>query len=153
MLEFDAGLACWDLEAADAGSVITHLAARLAARGCVGGEYGAQTLAREHQHPTGLPTRPFCIAFPHAEPEGVARSALAVAALRRPVTFKNMADPDEDLAVEIVFLLANGQPEEQIGTLRQLAELFGQAEKLAALRAQPNAAQAAAWLKVELALD
>jgi mannitol/fructose-specific phosphotransferase system IIA component (Ntr-type) len=55
--------------------------------------------------------------------------------------------------VEIVFLLANGQPEEQIGTLRQLAELFGQAEKLAALRAQPNAAQAAAWLKVELALD
>jgi len=153
MLEFDVDLACWDLEASDAGSVIAHLAARMAARGCVAAEYGDQTLAREHQHPTGLPTRPFCIAFPHADATGVARSALAVAALCRPVIFKNMADPDEDLAVEIVFMLANRRPEEQIGTLRQLAELFGQAEKLAALRAQPNAAQATAWLKGELVLD
>ena len=152
MLEFDAELTLWDLDCPDAAAVIASLAARLAARGCVTGDYGAQTLARERRHPTGLPTRPFCIAFPHADADGVVRSALGVAILRRPVPFRSMADPDEDLPVEVVFLLANNQPDEQIATLRSLAELFGQPEKLSDLRAQPSAVEAAAWLRAELAL-
>jgi galactitol PTS system EIIA component len=153
VLEFGVDLALWDLDVPDARTVIDRLAASMAARGCVAPGYGESTFARERKHPTGLPTRPFCIAFPHADAEGVARSALAVAQLRHPVVFKNMADPDADLLVEAVFMLANNRPEEQVTALRKLAQLFGQSEKLLALRAQASATDAAAWLKAELGLE
>jgi mannitol/fructose-specific phosphotransferase system IIA component (Ntr-type) len=63
-----------------------------------------------------------------------------------------MADPDEDLEVEIVIMLANKSPEEQINTLRSLAELFGQPEKLSALRNQNQPEEIVSWLRKELDL-
>lgn len=152
MLEFDDTLIAMDLEVPDARAVIDVLAGAMHGRGLVSAEYGRQTFEREQRHPTGLPTRPFCIAFPHADADGVNRSALAVASLRKPVTFKNMADPEEDLEILLVFMLANKSPEEQVATLRALALLFGQPEKLQALRAQSTSNEAAAWLKRELGL-
>lgn len=153
MLEFAPDLTVVGLVASDACAVIETLAGRLAARHCVSADYGAQTYARELEHPTGLPTRPYCIAFPHADAAGVTRSALAVAILSQPVTFQNMADPAEALPVEAVFLLANKRPEEQVSTLRRLAQLFGQPERLLALRAQSRPEAVTTWLKAELGLE
>lgn len=153
MLEFNPELVLLDLEAPDASTVIELLAERLHAQGLVAPDYGRQTIEREEHHPTGLPTSPFYIAFPHADAQGVHRSALACASLRTPVVFKNMADPDEDLPVHLVLMLANNNPEEQIETLRSLAILFGQPEKLTALRSQPTPASAADWLRLELGLN
>jgi PTS system galactitol-specific IIA component len=100
-----------------------------------------------------LPTKPFSIAFPHADAQGVHQSALAVAILRHPIQFKNMGDPDENLEVFIVLMLANKNPEEQIQTLRNLAILFGEPEKLSALRDQSSPQEVFAWLKRELRLS
>ncbi|PWB72470.1 MAG: hypothetical protein C3F07_11810 [Anaerolineales bacterium] len=151
-LEFNETLIAFDLQAKNAKEVIDLLAERMCAQGLVTAEYAAQTWAREQHHPTGLPTRPFCIAFPHADAEGVHRSALGVAVLRQPVTFQNMADPDEGLEVSIVFMLANRDPEEQIHTLRNLAELFGQPEKLVEMREQSTLQEVESWLRRELRL-
>ena len=153
VLIFNESLVLLDLEAPDARAVIDALARQLHAQDLVSAEYGRQTYARELEHPTGLPTRPFCIAFPHADAEGVRESALAVAALRRAVTFKNMGDPEQDLPVLLVLMLANKSPEEQVQTLRNLALLFGQPDKLTALHAQPDPRAAVAWLKQELGLN
>jgi PTS system galactitol-specific IIA component len=138
------------LEADDAESAIEQLCTPLHHNGAVRDTYAEETIEREHKHPTGLPTRPFPIAFPHAEAEGVFRSALAVATLKHPVNFRNMADPDEDLPVEIIFLLANREPEEQVQALRQLAMIFGESEKLVALREMQDAQQTANWLTGEI---
>ena len=81
------------------------------------------------------------------------RSALGVAVLRQPVTFQNMADPDEGLDVMLVFMLANRDPEEQIQTLRNLAVLFGQPEKLIELRDQSTLQGVESWLRRELRLS
>ena len=151
-LEFNEALIAFDLQAADAKEVIDLLAGKMHAQGLVTAEYGAQTWEREQHHPTGLPTKPFCIAFPHADAEGVHRSALGVAVMRQPVTFQNMADPDEGLDVSVVFMLANRDPEEQIQTLRNLAMLFGQSEKLAELREQSTLQGVESWLRRELRL-
>jgi galactitol PTS system EIIA component len=151
-LEFNESLIAFDLQAGVAKEVIDLLAGMMHAQGLVTAEYGAQTWARELHHPTGLPTRPFCIAFPHADAEGVHRSALGVAVMHQPVIFQNMADPDEDLEVSVVFMLANRDPEEQIQTLRNLAELFGQPDKLVALREQSTLQGVASWLRRELRL-
>lgn len=50
-------------------------------------------------------------------------------------------------------MLANKNPEEQIQTLRNLALLFGQPEKLVALRGQVSLQAVEAWLKQELLLE
>lgn len=152
MIEFNETLVCCDLDAADDEMVIQIIAGRMADQGLVCEDYGRRTVARERQHPTGLPTRPYCIAFPHADAEGVQRSALGVASLRNPVVFKSMEDPDESLEVWFVFMLANRLPEEQIDILRSLATLFGQPEKLSELRNQTSPAKITAWLKQELNL-
>lgn len=152
MLEIDVALVAVDVSASDAESVIRLLADKLHKHGAVESGYGAATVEREQKHPTGLPTKPFCIAFPHADADGVNRSTLAFAALREPVPFRNMADPDEELSVELVFLLANNSPEEQVQTLRNLAIVFGQPEKLVALRALPSPSEITLWLKQELNL-
>ncbi|MGD8849104.1 MAG: PTS sugar transporter subunit IIA [Anaerolineales bacterium] len=149
-LEIDAGYILLGIAADDAEDAIEQLCAPLHHRGAVRASYAEETIEREHKHPTGLPTRPFPIAFPHAEAEGVHRSALAVATLNQPVDFRNMADPDEDLPVEIIFLLANREPEEQVQALRQLALIFGESEKLVALREMQDAEAAAKWLISEI---
>lgn len=153
MLEFNESLIAFDLRTKDAKEVIELLAGKMHAQGLVAADYGAQTWAREIVHPTGLPTQPFCIAFPHADADGVDRSALAVAVLHEPVTFQNMADPDEGLDVMIIFMLANRDPEEQIQTLRNLAVLFGQPEKLVELRDQTTLQGVESWLRRELRLS
>ena len=153
MLEFNESLIAFDLQAKDAREVIELLAGSMQAQELVAADYGAQTWAREMIHPTGLPTNPFCIAFPHADPEGVNKSALGVAVMRQPVIFQNMADPDEELDVMLVFMLANRDPEEQIQTLRNLAVLFGQPEKLVELRGQATLQGVESWLRRELRLS
>lgn len=152
-LEFNEALIAFELQAQDAREVIDLLAEKMHAQGLVTAEYGTQTRERELHHPTGLPTKPFCIAFPHADAGGVHRSALGVAVMRQPVTFQNMADPDENLDVMIVFMLANRDPEEQIQTLRNLAELFGQPDKLVELREQTTLQGVETWLRRELRLS
>ena len=153
MLEFNQSLIAFDLQAKDAQEVIDLLAGKMHAQGLVSADYGAQTWARELEHPTGLPTKPFCIAFPHADAEGVNQSALGVAVLKQAVTFQNMADPDEGLDVILVFMLANRDPQEQIQTLRNLAVLFGQPEKLLELRDQSTLQGVESWLRQELSLS
>jgi PTS system galactitol-specific IIA component len=153
VLEFNESLIAWNLQAADAREVINVLAAKMHAQDLVAADYGEQTWAREIIHPTGLPTSPFCIAFPHADAEGVHKSALGVAVLQEFVKFQNMADPDEALEVRLVFMLANSNPEEQIQTLRNLAILFGQPDKLEELRNQATLQGVASWLRCELHLS
>jgi PTS system galactitol-specific IIA component len=153
VLVLNEALVLLNLEAPDARAVIEALAGRLHAQALVSADYGQQTYTRELEHPTGLPTKPFCIAFPHADAQGVHESALAVAVLRHPVPFRNMGDTEEELLVSVVLMLANKSPEEQVQTLRNLALLFGQPDKLAALRAQVDPPAAVTWLKQELGLS
>jgi PTS system galactitol-specific IIA component len=152
MLVFNEDLVVLKFDAVEVQAVIEELGSRLAKQGLVKPEYSSATYTRELEHPTGLPTNPFCIAFPHADADGVIQSALAFASLERPVSFRNMADPDERLDVHLVFLLANKNPEEQIQTLRDLALLFSQPEKLVELRDLAQPAEVVSWLTCELHL-
>jgi mannitol/fructose-specific phosphotransferase system IIA component (Ntr-type) len=61
-----------------------------------------------------------------------------------------MGDPDETLEVEIVFLLANKEPEEQVQALRQLALIFSDSEKLLYLRDIHSAQHAVEWFREQL---
>ena len=55
MLEFNESLIAFDLQVKEAKEVIDLLADSMHAQGLVAADYGAQTWAREIDHPTGLP--------------------------------------------------------------------------------------------------
>lgn len=94
------------LAVTDASGVITELARALAAAGCARTSLEGAVLAREAVSPTGLPLAGRKAAIPHADPEHVLEAAIAVASLARPVRFREMGNPEAELEVELVALLA-----------------------------------------------
>ena len=70
---------------------------------------------REASMPTGLPLGgDLNIAVPHTDPEHVVTPSLALATLVRPVSFGSMDDPDEQIPVGVVMMLALADKNAQI---------------------------------------
>jgi len=146
MFKIESDLILLDLEAVDAEEVIRSLCGKLEDSGYISPEHVQAVLKRERNYPTGLPTRPFCVALPHGEAEGVHESALAFARLRKPVIFRNMADANEDLDVILVFLIVNKDPENQVKTLRKLSEMFAEQGQLSVLASLEDTEEVAKML-------
>ena len=153
MLLFDDDCVALNVKVKNSRDVIFLLSGLLEKKGAVSAKYGEAAHKREQSYPTGLPTKPFYIAFPHADCEEVHQSALAVATLAEPVIFKSMEDPDIELPAHIVILLANGSPDEQVKVLRQLAMIFGEPQKLTELRNHKTISDLVAWMRKELKLE
>lgn len=113
------------LEADSAEEVIRNLAGKLMYAGYVRESYVESVLAREQKQPTGLPLEGrFNAAIPHTDVDYVIKPGIAMATLNRPVMFRNMVNPDEEVAVHLVFLLALDQPKSQIEMLQQLSQVL-----------------------------
>ena len=113
------------LDASTSEEVIRLLAQRLQTLGYVRDTFADAVVKREQEMPTGLPLeRDENVAVPHTDPEHVIKPGVALATLARPVTFANMEDPDEMLAVGTVFLLAIHDKDQQIDTLRQIMTII-----------------------------
>ncbi len=114
---------CWAaLPADDAGEVMKALARALAEQGFVRSTFEEAVLRREAASPTGLPMAGRKVAIPHADPEHVVAPAVAVCSLGAPVTFHEMGNPDSELPVELVAMLA--LPDEQAAQ-QELVRLIG----------------------------
>jgi len=90
----------------DRRSIITFLCEQLTEKEFITDSYVNEVLKREELHPTGLPTQPYGCAVPHANPVGVHKTGCALAVLKKPVTFCAMDDPDKELDVSLIFLMA-----------------------------------------------
>jgi len=135
------------LEADSDVEVIRRLGARLEALGRVRASFVPAVLAREATMPTGLPLGGEAnVAVPHTDPEHVIGAALALATLARPVSFANMEDPEERLAVRVVFLMALDDKSKQIDMLQKIAETIQKPATIAALGEALTIAEAMAVL-------
>jgi PTS system galactitol-specific IIA component len=130
-----------NVQADCAEDALRALADLLFRDGAVKATYCDAMLQRETEFPTGLPTQEIKVALPHAGVEHVNYSALAVAILARPVKFCEMGTPDNELDVEIILMLANADPAEQVQTLRRLVDLFDEPASLHALKAAQTPAE------------
>ena len=95
-----------NVEAQTADELLEHMANHLIAKGIVKASFTAAIKAREQEFATGLPGANMGVALPHADAQHVNRSAVAVATLKHPVTFRMMGMHDEPIQAEIVFMLA-----------------------------------------------
>ena len=124
-----------DASAADSTDIIEQLCARLRESGCIGDKYCQDVLAREREYPTGLPSEGVTAAIPHAFSDDVTETAVAIAVLREPVMFRNIADYDEELPVSLVFLLANGAGDgEHMDSLQELMDCMSRPTLLTAVK-------------------
>ena len=129
-------LVLMNFKANDAEHVLRSLAEILKEDGSVKDTYFQAMFDRERLYPTGLPTEGIKVAIPHAEVEHVNYSAFAIATLPEPVKFGEMGGaPEDTLDVQIVMMLANADPEEQVRTLRKMVDLFDEPESLEAIMA------------------
>lgn len=113
------------LVARDANEVIGQLADHLLSRGKVRSSYRGAVEERERTMPTGLPLEDgLAVAVPHTDPEHVIASGAAVATLKEPVTFRSMDDPDKELPVRLVFMLALHSKEQQLEMLSAIGGLI-----------------------------
>lgn len=101
----------------------TFLADQLYENGYVKEGYKKALLEREQKFPTGLPSSQPAIAIPHANPDLVNKTTLAVATLKEPVEFKNMGNTKEDIPVRIVIMLVIAEPHSQVKMLQKVADI------------------------------
>ncbi len=126
---------------------ILALASLLEKKGRVNIHFGPSAIQREQSFPTGVPTQPYAIAFPHAEPSTVYQSSLAIATLAHPVSFGSMEEPNKELPVRAVFLLANRNPREHVNVLKKLSRFFKKPDHLDRLLQISEKIEVVNWLQ------
>ncbi|MFY9218446.1 MAG: PTS sugar transporter subunit IIA [Tepidanaerobacteraceae bacterium] len=118
-----------NLENVDKTKVLTVMANRLIDKGYVKESYLPAVLNREEEYPTGLPTNGVGVAIPHADTKHVLKPGIAVATLKDPVKFNVMGNPEQEIDVKLLFMLAIKEPEVQVNILKKLVSIF-QAKEL-----------------------
>lgn len=132
------GLKCTSAEEA-----IRSLTGLLVETGHVSPAFAEDVWARERTYPTGLPTQPMAVALPHADPDHINRSGIAVGMLAKPVPFGQMGtDGSIVLRVGIVFLLAIKEREKQVQLLQAVASRIQSPALLEGLTRAQTAKQA-----------
>ncbi|NMB54889.1 MAG: PTS sugar transporter subunit IIA [Leptolinea sp.] len=125
----DRDAVCLKMDARDATDVIENLGIRLFIDGYVKDTFVDAALSREQKLPTGLPLGgEVNAAIPHTDVVHVLKPGVALATLKRPVVFKNMIQPDEEVKVRLVFLLSLEQPKSQIEMLQEIAGVLQKPE-------------------------
>lgn len=104
--------------------VLAYMAKKLYDQGYVKEEYIEAIQEREEEYPTGLPSSPPGIAIPHANYEMINKTTLAIATLDQPVIFNNMEDSKVDIPVEIVIMMAIGEPHGQVEMLQKIVGII-----------------------------
>ena len=112
-----------NLDVKDKEEGISLLGQKLMERGLVENGFSKHLIDREKNFPTGLPTS-VPVALCHTEAQYVNQSALALATLKHPVTFQEMGTPENELAVEVILVLALKDSKEQVPMLRRIVTLF-----------------------------
>lgn len=133
-LFFNDKLVCIFDKTVSRDEAIDKLTSLLEAGGYVKPSFRQAVIEREKIFPTGLPTQPVGIAIPHTDAEHVNSGAIAVGILKEPVVFSEMGNPESNVEVFIITMLAISEPDLLIPFLRKLAKTFQNADFLLGLK-------------------
>ncbi len=108
------------MEAASSQDVFAQLGGALTKEGYTKASYVAALAAREKDYPTGLDINGIGVAIPHTDVSHVNKAAIAIAVLKEPVKFIQMATDDEEVKVKLVFMLSVVDPDAHLEELKQI---------------------------------
>ncbi len=119
-----------NLAAENSKDAIEIMASELYKKGLVKKEYIDEILAREEIYPTGLYTGEINVAIPHCDYQFVNKKSIAVGILEKPIKFKKMDEPSEDVDISIIIMLAIDEPDNHISYLTKVFGLVQNQELL-----------------------
>ena len=115
----------FDVEADSWRDVVRILAGHAIEHGYATEGYAEDVIEREELYPTGLPTDVMKVAIPHAMVQDhVEKAAIVVAKLAHPVDFKEMGDGENDVPVQMVYMLVAKGDKHHLAVLQQLISIF-----------------------------
>lgn len=123
-MSFDKKLLLLQEEADNQHEVLKKMATKLYNAHCVTETYLEGILEREEEYPTGLEINGIGIAIPHTDTNKVVKSQICLASLKSPIDFKDMVDKNKKIKVNIIFMLAMKESNQQIELLQNLVKLF-----------------------------
>lgn len=118
------------MEARTSQDVFCQLGGALIREGYTKESYVEALAERESNFPTGLDINGIGVAIPHTDVSHVNQSGIAIAVLKEPVTFIQMATDDEEVKVKLVFMLSVVNPEAHLEELQQILAIIQDTEVL-----------------------
>ncbi|WP_371362754.1 hypothetical protein SRRS_38300 [Sporomusa rhizae] len=120
-----------NLETTDKKALLEKLGTTLCDKGYVNEAYTQAVILREEKFPTGLNVQgKVKVAIPHADSGLVNRPQIVFASLKEPIYFNSMENSEEQIGVQLVFMLAVKDPDKHVAVLQKLMEMFGDKEVL-----------------------
>jgi PTS system galactitol-specific IIA component len=110
--------------ASNSEEIIRQLGSLLFENGFVKDTYIQAVLDREKIYPTGLQIPSLGFAIPHTDIEHVNKPAVAIATLEKPVSFRAMDNPEAEIPVNIVMMLAISDPKSVVNVLRKVISIL-----------------------------
>ena len=114
--------------------LIKYMSDQMINAGKVKDTYCNAVLERELIYPTGLNTGEIKVAIPHTDPVHVNSAGISVATLKNRVEFKNMEDPNQNIDVDLVFMLAVADPKAKVPLLVKLMGVFSDKDLLSRIK-------------------
>ncbi|MEE8810515.1 PTS sugar transporter subunit IIA [Lactimicrobium sp.] len=109
--------------------VLKYGSSLLLSKGLVNKEYSDEIVKREQKYPTGIESH-VNFAICHTEIQYSNGEAIAIITLKNPVEFRNMAEPQRIVPVQVVFMLASQTAEGHMKSLQNIVNAM-QDEKTA----------------------
>ena len=103
---------------------LSLMANHLYDKGYVKESYKDAILNRESEFPTGLFTGAINVAIPHADVNFVKEASIAVGILKNPIKFRAMDDPDKEIEVRLIIMLALKEAHGHIQMLQKVVSLI-----------------------------
>lgn len=127
-----------NIDEKDCYKALEVLANELHSNGYVKESYIDAIKIREENFATGLPSEGVGVAIPHADIEHVNTPIIGVGVLNNPVKFRMMGNHDEDIDVEIMFMLALNEHHAQLQMLQNLITLIQDKDLLLSIKNSSN---------------
>lgn len=128
-----------DMEAGDSTEAIKALGQLLVDNNYIKPSYIDGVLEREENFPTGLVLANAGIAIPHASPNNnVLKNGIAAARLANSVKFHSMEDPEQQVDVNMIFILVLANSNEHLEVLKNLFVAFQNEALVKALEASKD---------------
>ena len=103
---------------------LSDTAGMLEREGLVKAGFKKVRMDREEQYPTGIKTLTLPVSIPHAEFSYVNRESIVVTVFEKPVAFRRMDAPDEEVEAEVSFMLLLRDAHSHLTVLQQLSGLL-----------------------------
>lgn len=107
----------------DSKELLEDISEKLILKGYVKETFKEAIIKREEIYPTGIKTQNFCLAIPHTDAEHILKPGIAFVRLKDSCKFKEMCT-NEELDVNMAFVLLVNQKEKQVELLTRLMDLF-----------------------------